>query len=79
MSTGMGTSGTHNITQNSSLNIIRVITLRRMIWLGHVAHMREKRNMYKIVVIKPEGKRPLGRFRHRWEETLEWILQKYGE
>jgi len=47
--------------------------------LGHVAHMREKRNMYKIVVIKPEGKRPLGRFRHRWEETLEWILQKYGE
>jgi hypothetical protein len=42
-------------------SIIRIIKLRRMRWAGHVARMREKRNAYRLLVGKPEGKRPLGR------------------
>jgi hypothetical protein len=45
----------------SSPGIIRMIKLRRMRWVGHVARMEEKRNMYRLLVGKPEGKRPLGR------------------
>jgi hypothetical protein len=51
----------HNV--NSSPSIIRMIKSRMMRWAGHVARMGEKRNAYKIVVGKPEGKRPLGRRR----------------
>jgi hypothetical protein len=43
----------------SSPSIIRIIKLRRMRWAGHVARMREKRNVYRLLVGKPEGKRPL--------------------
>jgi hypothetical protein len=46
--------------------IIRVIKSRRIGWAGHVARMGEKRNAYRILVGKPEGKRPLGRPRRRW-------------
>jgi hypothetical protein len=45
----------------SSTNIIRVIKLRRMRWLGHVARMGKKRNVYRLLVGMPDGKRPLGR------------------
>jgi hypothetical protein len=54
----------HNLY--SSPNIIRMIKSRRMRSVGHVARMGEKRNAYRILVGKPEGKRPLGRPRHRW-------------
>jgi hypothetical protein len=50
----------------SSLNIIRIIKSRRMTWASHVAQMSEKRNAYRLLVGKPEGKRPLGRPRCRW-------------
>jgi hypothetical protein len=49
----------------SSPSIIRIIKSRRMRWAGHVARMREKRNSYRLLVEKPEGKRQLGRPRHR--------------
>jgi hypothetical protein len=54
----------HNVY--SSPSIIRIIKSRRMRWAGHVARMGEKRNVYRLLVGKPEGKRPLGRPRHRW-------------
>jgi hypothetical protein len=50
----------------SSPSIIRIIKSRRMRWTGHVARMREKKNAYRLLVGKPEGKRPLGRPRRRW-------------
>jgi hypothetical protein len=50
-----------------SQNIIRVTKSRRMRWVGHVEYMGEMRNPYKILVRKPEGRRPLRRPRHRWE------------
>jgi hypothetical protein len=46
-------------------SIIRVIKSRRMIWTGHVAHMGEKRNVYRILVGKPNGKRIVGRPRRK--------------
>jgi hypothetical protein len=48
-----------------SISIIRIIKSRRMRWAGHVARVGEKRNAYRLLVGKPEGKRPLGRPRHR--------------
>jgi hypothetical protein len=55
----------------ASQNIMRVIKSGRMRWAGHVALMREMRNPYTILVRKPEGKRPLGRRRRRWETILK--------
>jgi hypothetical protein len=49
----------------SSPNIVRVIKSRRMRWAGHVAHMGEERGVYRVLVGKPERKRPLGRPRRR--------------
>jgi len=49
-----------------SPNIVRVIKSRRMRWLGHVVCMGNGRGMYRVLVGKPEGKRPLGRLWHRW-------------
>ena len=49
----------------SSPTIVRVLKSRRMRWVGHVAHMGERRGVRRILVGKPEGKRPLGRRRHR--------------
>jgi hypothetical protein len=51
-------------------NIIGVIKSGRRRWLGHVAEVGEMRNAYNIFVGKPEGKRPLGRPRHRWEDNI---------
>ena len=47
-------------------NIVRVVKLRRMRWVWHVARMGEGRGVHRVLVGKPEGKRPLGRPRHRW-------------
>jgi len=49
-----------------------------MRWAGHVALMGEKRGAYRFLVGKPEGKRPLGRPRHRWEENIKLDLQEVG-
>jgi hypothetical protein len=49
----------------SSPNIVRVIKSRRMRWAGHVARMGEERGVYRVLVGRPEGKRPLGRPRRR--------------
>jgi len=51
-----------------SPNIVQVIKSRRMRWAGHVARMGERRGMYRVLVGKPEGKRPLRRPKCRWEE-----------
>jgi hypothetical protein len=57
-------------------NIVRVVKSRRMRWLGHVAHMGEGRGVHRVLVGKPEGKRPLGRPRHRWEDNIKMDLQE---
>jgi hypothetical protein len=62
----------------SSPNIIRVIKSRRMRWAGHVARMGEGRGAYRILVGRPEGRRPLGRPRHRWEDNIKIDLQEVG-
>jgi hypothetical protein len=62
----------------SSLNIFQVIKLRKMRWAGHVACMGESGGVYKVLVGKAEGKRPLGRPRHRWEFKFKMDLQKVG-
>ena len=57
---------------------MRVIKPRRMRWAGHVARTGERRGAYRILVGKPEGKRPLGRPRRRWEDTIKMDLQEVG-
>jgi hypothetical protein len=56
-----------------------MIKSRRMRWAGHVARMGEKRNACRMLVGKPERKRPLGRSRHRWEDNTKWILERWDE
>jgi hypothetical protein len=55
-----------------------MIKSRRMRWAGHVARMGEKRNAYRILVGKPEGKRPLGRSRRRWVDNIKLDLREIG-
>jgi hypothetical protein len=55
----------------SSPSIIRIIKSRRMRWAGHVARMGDKRNVYRLLVGKPEGKRPLRRPRRRWMYNIK--------
>jgi hypothetical protein len=62
----------------SSPSIIRIIKSRRMRWAGHVARMREKRDAYRLLVGKPEGKRPLGRPRRRWVDNIRIDLREVG-
>jgi len=62
----------------SSPNIVRVIKSRRMRWAGHVARMGEERGLYRFLVGKPEGKRPLGRPRCRWADNIMMDLQAVG-
>jgi hypothetical protein len=62
----------------SSPSIIRVIKARRMRWEGHVARMAEVRGAYNILVGKPEGRRPLGRPRRRWEDNIKMDLREIG-
>jgi hypothetical protein len=62
----------------SSPNIIRQIKSRTMRWAGHVAHKGEETEVNKILVGKPEGKRPLGRPRQRWEDGIRMDLGEIG-
>ena len=62
----------------SSPNIVRVIKLRRMRWAGNVARMGEERGAYRVMVGKPEGRRPLGRPRCRWVDNIWMDLQEAG-
>jgi len=61
-----------------SPNIVRVIKSRRMRRAGHVARMGEWRGVYRVLVGKPEGKRPLGRPRRRWVDNIRMDLQEVG-
>jgi len=67
----------HNEELNNlycSPNIVRVIKSRRMRWVGLVARMGEERGVYRVLVGKPEGRRPLGRPRRRWEDNIRMDL-----
>jgi len=59
-----------------SPNIVRVIKSRRMRWAGHVARMA--RRVYRVLMGKPEGKRPFGRPRRRWQDNIKMDLQEVG-
>jgi hypothetical protein len=59
-------------------NIVRVVTSRRIRWAGHVACMGEGRCVHRVLVEKPEGKRPLGRPRRRWKDNIKMDLQEVG-
>jgi hypothetical protein len=59
-------------------NIVRVVKSRRMRWTGHVACMGEDGGVHRVLVGKPEGKRPLGRPRRRWEDNIKINLQEVG-
>jgi len=63
---------------HSSPNIIWMMTSRIMRWAGHVAYMRERRDVCWVLVGKPDGKRPLGRPRCRWEDNIKMDLQEVG-
>jgi len=59
-------------------NIVRVVKSRRMRWAAHVARMGEDRGVHRVLVGKPEGKRPLGRPRRRWKDNIKMDLQEVG-
>jgi len=61
-----------------SPNIVRVIKSRKMRWAGHVARMGEERGVYRVLVGKPEGRRPLRRPRRRWVDNIRMDLQEVG-
>jgi hypothetical protein len=58
--------------------LIRMIKSSRMRWEGHVARMGEKSSLYRILVGKPEGKRPLGRTRRRWVDSIKMDFKEIG-
>jgi hypothetical protein len=62
----------------SSPNIVKVIKSMRMRSAGHVARMEEGRCAYRVMVGRPEGKRPLGRSRRRWEDNIKMDLREIG-
>jgi hypothetical protein len=66
----------HNVY--SSPSIIRIIKSRGKRWAGHVAQMGEKRNVHRLLVGKPERKRPLGRPRRRWMYNIKMNLSEIG-
>jgi hypothetical protein len=66
----------HNLYFSPS--IIRIIKWRRIRWAGHLARMGEKRNLHRLLVRKPEGKRPLGRPRRRWTDNIKMDLLEIG-
>jgi hypothetical protein len=61
-----------------SPTIVREIKSRRMRWAGHIGCTGERRGVYRVLVGKPEGKRPLGRTRRRWEDNIKMDLQQVG-
>jgi hypothetical protein len=66
----------HNLY--SSPDIMRQVKSRQMRWVGHVARMGEERKVYKVLLGKPEGNRPLGRPRRRWEDGIRMDLREIG-
>jgi hypothetical protein len=62
----------------SSSNIVRVIKSRRIRWAGHVARMGEGRGVYRVLVGRPKGKKPLGRPSRRWENNIKMDLMEIG-
>jgi hypothetical protein len=62
----------------SSPSIIRIMKARRMRWAGHVVRMAEKKNAYRLLVGKPEGRRPLGMPRRRWLDNIRMDLVEVG-
>jgi hypothetical protein len=70
----------HNEELNDlySSNIVRVVKSRRLKWAGDVARMVEDRGVHRVLVVKPEGRRPLGRPRRRWEDNIKMNLQEVG-
>jgi hypothetical protein len=62
----------------SSPNIVRVIKSRRISWAGYVARVGEGKDVYRVLVGRPEGKRPLGRPRRRWEDNIKMDLREIG-
>jgi hypothetical protein len=62
----------------SSPNIVWVVKSRRMRWAGNVARMGEERGVHRVLVGKPEGKRPLGRPRRRWEDNIKMDVEEVG-
>jgi hypothetical protein len=62
----------------SSPNIVRMIKSRRMRWAENVASMGEERVVYRVLVGRAEGKRPLGRPRRRWEDNIKLVLREIG-
>ena len=62
----------------SYVTVVRVIKSRRMRWAGHVARMGEERGLYRVLVGKPEGRRPLVRPRRRWVDNIRMDLQEVG-
>jgi hypothetical protein len=61
-----------------SPNIFRMLKWRRMRWAGHVARIEVRNGVYRVLVGKPESKRPLGRPRRRWEDNIKMDLQEVG-
>jgi hypothetical protein len=68
--------GLHDLYYSPS--IIRIMKVRRMRWKGHVARMGERRNLYRLLVGKPEGGRPLERPRRRWLDNIMMDLVELG-
>jgi hypothetical protein len=59
-------------------NLVRMVKPRRMRWVGHVGRMGERRGVHRVLVGKPEGKKPLGRPRRRWDLNIKIYLQEVG-
>ena len=59
-------------------SVVRVIKSRRMRWAGHVARMGEERGVYRVLLWKPDGRRPMGRCRRRWVDNIRMDLQEVG-
>ena len=64
--------------KSGTWDVRRVIKSRRMRWAGHVARMSKERGAYRVLVGKPEGKKPLGRPRRRWVDNIRMDLQEVG-
>ena len=64
----------HNYIIHTTL--LALVLRQQMRWAGHVALMGERRGLYRILVGKPEGKRPLGRPRRRWDDNIKMDLQE---
>jgi hypothetical protein len=65
----------HNLYSSPDISLVKS---RRMRWVGHVARMGEERKVYKVLVGKPDGRRPLGRPRRRWEDGVRMDLREIG-